>query len=477
MSWNVKILSGFLCCTLLILVLSTYSYLYLIKPYGGRIDIKSLMMWSSVAEQSNKSSSSVHQFEQPPENQSTYLQNAVNMMSQQTEQPALNQSSPYLHSESPLWYNISNDTILWHVAHFEHRYFAYKSPAAVVLMFFHYHLSPLPSLYVKIHVPTSDGSKVENCIKGEWISFGKVVQVLGEVDFFYTAIFKLKDKTLIPEYIDLHSNTCAGFPIVQNIFVYYKHSETQIEFATCLYKGIEPDKTIVTPDIASWIEVNRAIGVQHVTMYDQSLTTEMVKMINEYRKQGFVELVDWKIHNPDLRIANNGQVGTIQDCLYRYLRRAKYIMFVDLDEVIIPHRHDNLSDMMTFLSKKRKHVTQYRFYNSFWHDVGKPVLGADNYTSPSLQLPVHFRRTNRTKTCPPTIRYKNIIKVETAVRIAIHHVYQMKKGEKMYQVPEKIGLMHHYRTPDYAYKEEQIEDMVMSKYVHQVMTKLKARLD
>lgn len=376
---------------------------------------------------------------------------------------------------TPLWYNISNDTRLWHLAHFEDRYFAYKSPAAIVLMLFHYHLSPEHSLYLKVKIVNESGRVREACIKGEWINFGKVVQVLLEVDFFYMVIFKLRQNTIIPNYIDIYDTPhCNGSPIVQDMPLHYKEDEKQIEFATCLYKGISPDKTIITPDIASWIEVNRAIGSQHVTIYDQDLAPDMIEMIQKYVKEGFVELITWRLYNPDLRIANYGQLATIQDCLYRYLRRAQYIVFIDLDELIIPHKHATLSKMMSHLNERQTNVTQYRFYNSFWHNVGKPVLGAKKYTTVKLKLPVHFRRTNRTKNCPPTIRYKNIVKVRTAVRVGIHHVFQMKEGETVYQVPEEIGLMHHYRTPDYAFEEEQVEDMVMAKYANQVMLRLKS---
>ena len=150
-------------------------------------------------------------------------------------------------------------------------------------------------------------------------------------------------------------------------------------------------------------------------------------MLNEYRKEGYVDLIDWKIHNPHFKIANNGQVGTTNDCLYRYLHRAKYILFIDADELIIPHSVTTLPKMMKQI--ENENVTQYTFYNSFWHDVcnflnnystnGKYTFSRND----SGLIPIHFKRITCTKNCSPTSRFKNIVKTSGAIRVGIHHVY------------------------------------------------------
>ena len=61
------------------------------------------------------------------------------------------------------------------------------------------------------------------------------------------------------------------------------------------------------------------------------------------------------------------------------------------------------------------------------------------------------------------------------MRVGIYGMY-MPKGYSKYDVPEELGLMHHYRPADYAYKEKQKEDLVMSKYVSEVMQGLKEKL-
>ena len=368
------------------------------------------------------------------------------------------------------WHRISDKTLVWHMTHYEHRDFPYGGPA-IILMLFHYHKETLPSIVLKV---CSD-DYCECLQRPQWISFGKVIKVRLEVDYLFYAVFTSNSSIFKFNTRSLYDSNCTGSPLIQDLPMYYKTDEKQIEFAVCLYKGIIAKDTSLL-DIASWIEINRAIGVEHITMYNQDIGPNITKLLSSYQDEGFVSLIDWKIHNPEKRIANNGQVATTNDCFYRYLRRAKYILFIDLDELIIPHAAVTLGDMMRSAPlNQTKGVTQYRFYNSFWHKTPDIALSE---SKAYRKLPIHFIRANRTKNimAPPITRYKNMIKTETAVRIGIHHVYAMKKGQRFIPVPERIGLMHHYRTPDYARNEEQITDKIMSRYCDSVMNQLTNRL-
>ena len=370
-------------------------------------------------------------------------------------------------TKQQLWYDIGPDTVLWHVPHYEDRPFAYGGPSIVLMIFHRCNLS-LPNLSLVV-----DNTE---CIDiDQWISFGKLVDVKFETNYLYFAVFKLSSEK-IPKTVQLMVN---GTSITGELPVYYNNPDTKIEFATCLYKGLFAKEDDIL-NIASWIEINRAIGVEHITIYNQDLPPKIISMLNQYKSEGYIDFVDWKIHNPKRKIGNNGQVATTNDCLYRYLRRAKYILFIDADELIIPHSETTLPKMMKQIEKES--VTQYRFYNSYWHDVGN-FLNSTNGVymfsrNDSGLIPVHFKRTTRTKNCPPTLRYKNIIKTSGAIRVGIHHVYHMKRGQReIFAVKEKFGLMHHYRANiTYGSDNETVYDPVMSRYLDQVMINLKKKL-
>ena len=367
-----------------------------------------------------------------------------------------------------LWHNLgNNDTLVWHMAHYEDRDFPYGRPA--IMMIFHYYNKTLPSIWLR-----TCNDDYCNCLPPQWVPYGKVVsKIRKEVKYFFNGVFMIQPNTTsVYDTVDVYndSNCTDSSLIIKDMPVYYETNEKKIEYAACLYKGIIAKDTSLL-DVASWVEINCAIGVEHITMYDQDIGPNITRLLKNYENEGFIKLIDWKIYNPDFRISYNGQLATANDCFYRYLRRAKYIIFIDLDELIIPHSTATLGDMMklTRLSKFKK-ITQYRFYNSFWHESSISLVNDTNLSTE--ELPIHFRRLKRTKNPPETIRYKNIIRTETAVRIGIHNVFHIKKGHKLYQVPEDIGLMHHYRTPDYAGNEEQLTDKIMSRYFSTVMKRL-----
>ena len=48
------------------------------------------------------------------------------------------------------------------------------------------------------------------------------------------------------------------------------------------------------------------------------------------------EVLDWNYPDPMRHSKYFNQMEVIQDCLYRSLRSAKYVLFGDLDEIVVP---------------------------------------------------------------------------------------------------------------------------------------------
>ena len=360
---------------------------------------------------------------------------------------------------TPWYYSNDTTTRLWGTVHYEHREFPYGGPA-LILMVYHFHNESLPDLNLKVE---------NDCLKPKWIEFGKLPAHRTEIDYLYFAVYLLKSKH-VPDAVLVTYPNCTT-PLTPNLPVYCVQGEREFTFATCLHQPLElkNDKLL---DMVSWLEIQRVIGVEHITIYNQNIGPLILETLQSYQRKGFVDIIDWKLDNTENRIGVNGQLGLINDCFYRYLGKSQYILFIDKDELIIPHSKSNLKEMIKYINERQHHITQYRFYNSFWHDVGEVVSEAENYMIRNIYTPVYFKRTHRTKDCPSTTRYKNIIEAKYAARIGVHHVYSMKKGQKRYQVPVGIGLMHHYRSPDYAINEAMIRDDIMSKYVEEVMSNM-----
>ena len=61
-----------------------------------------------------------------------------------------------------------------------------------------------------------------------------------------------------------------------------------------------------------------------------------------------MEIVDWNLSDYALQHSKYySESVSIADCLYRNMYRAKYLVFIDLDEIIIPQQHRNWMEMVS----------------------------------------------------------------------------------------------------------------------------------
>ena len=171
------------------------------------------------------------------------------------------------------------------------------------MMMFHYYNKALPSIWLR--TCRSNDDLYCNCLPPQWVSFGKVAMVKKEVQYFFYGVFRLPPMTSsVYDTVNVYddSNCTDSSLIIKDMPVYYETNEKKIEFAACLYKGIIAKDTSLL-DVASWVEINLAIGVEHITMYDQDIGPNITRLLKNYEHEGFIKLIDWKIYNPDFRIS------------------------------------------------------------------------------------------------------------------------------------------------------------------------------
>ena len=375
---------------------------------------------------------------------------------------------------SPLkdrWTHVAPHTQAWRTAYYDNRSWSFGGPSVITIVIHNETYKQLPKLFC--NVVYSNGKKI--CLKDspKWYKFGTYKQKPNEINLVFDVVCKLPTHD-IPDYVFLSPNKdcSAGSAYIP---LYNNRPKKKVPFAVCLHKALFDQTDYET--IAAWIEMNKALGAELILIYYQDLPKYITETVQKYVDEGLVEALDWNLNISEKYIRRVGQYGVINDCFFRTFHRAEYIAFHDIDEVIVPHKHPTWHGLIKEIDRPER--TQFRFCNSFWHDVKNTVPGSDiNHFGCSNfnKVPIMFKRTTRTVKPCKTRRWKNIIKPEGAVRVGIHGLYTMAEGYSKYDVPEELGLMHHYRPADYAYKENQTEDLVMSKYVSEVMQGLKEKL-
>ena len=109
--------------------------------------------------------------------------------------------------------------------------------------------------------------------------------------------------------------------------------------------------------LIEWVELNRILGVKEINVYDSRVSSRTRQVFQFYEETGFLQVrrsapavEGWCVWCQKL-----SAIATLNDCLYRNMFRYKHVAVIDFDEVILPHQHDSIPDMLAHL-------------RSTWHD-------------------------------------------------------------------------------------------------------------
>jgi len=197
-----------------------------------------------------------------------------------------------------------------------------------------------------------------------------------------------------------------------------------------------------------FISMSEFLGAEFINMYInlEEVDSRIVKhlLVNH---SSIVNLVEWKAFNYDY----HGQFGIIYDCLYRHMYSAEYLAFIDLDEMIIPFKHDNWLDMLDELEDKTGHAHPgYSFLNRMYTksnltdnlEMLNKCPGIDKssvYLSWFNERQCVFKHTERSKM---------ILSPTKIIHTHIHKVCKVVGRRNLFLVDKKFAINAHYRKDD-----------------------------
>ena len=376
---------------------------------------------------------------------------------------SINHPSPV----SSVWTRVSDSTLAYRVAHYDSRTISWGGPVLIALLLHDEHMADKPDLYAKI---VYQGG-IETCLetKGSWKNIRKPKDAREHVEG-YIVLYSVKHRP-VSTLLCLKSDCskCSS-----HLSVYWEERVKKLDFAVCLY---QPLFQICDHErVIAWIETNRALGAQKITVYYQESYKNVRESIQQYVDEGFVEAFSW--HQNFTRLTDNcfGQALVAFDCLYRYMHRTNYLAMFDLDELLVPLKSPTWHGLIKELDEPG--VSSFRFCLSYFHDVGNVMsvdlladISTKNTCDAIRDIPVMFKRTMRTANVDCTIhKWKNIMKPLAMRYPEVHHVVSAD-GYEMMTVPINVGLLYHYRDNDYWKNEASVEDLTMSKYFDGVVSR------
>ncbi|XP_044124979.1 uncharacterized protein LOC122919855 [Bufo gargarizans] len=206
------------------------------------------------------------------------------------------------------------------------------------------------------------------------------------------------------------------------------------------------------------IEMYRLLGAQKVVIYKNGCSKAMGRVLDYYVSKGVIEIVSWPIDkflrtsvawrqnmNPESQIGYYGQLAALNDCMYRNMYKSRYVIFNDVDEIILPRHNTTWDEMMEVLEKTYPDKAAYLVENHYY---------PKNITVPNFQtaFPKNVPGTNILQLIyyEPEIPNgfngrKMIVNPREVIQVLVHSV--LKAYKKRVFVPNDIVSLHHGRSP------------------------------
>ncbi|KAK7448179.1 hypothetical protein BaRGS_00040122, partial [Batillaria attramentaria] len=89
-------------------------------------------------------------------------------------------------------------------------------------------------------------------------------------------------------------------------------------------------------NVIQQVEISRMFGVEHFIFYMMSASEPVRIVLSHYVRRGVAEVYNWTLPLNARNYRYYDQITCVQDCLFRNLRKSRYILFGDADEIFTP---------------------------------------------------------------------------------------------------------------------------------------------
>jgi hypothetical protein len=237
----------------------------------------------------------------------------------------------------------------------------------------------------------------------------------------------------------------------------------QTNFSVCL-SGALKHNISAYHQLVEWIELNTLLGARHFFIYNYTGGSELLPYLHYYEQKGVLtvlpfslpmKLTNQKSHSDFRVVWNYGQEILIQDCLQRNLLIAKRLVYLDLDEFLIPHNPDTLTwqQMIRDANCSKQSGLFVGRNANFPLDVGNVI--DDSATTLHLQTLLHNERHEEIYEAFKRTKYIAVPERMLFVRVHYKDTYWMH-GTVTCRMSVRASLLHHYR--DNIYRDRMVTD-------------------
>ena len=227
--------------------------------------------------------------------------------------------------------------------------------------------------------------------------------------------------------------------------------------------------------LVQFIEMHRIFGAEKFVFYNMSMGPVVRTYLEFYKQQGTVDVIPWKLpHRIDAHY--HAQLASLNDCLYRYMYRSKYIAFLDLDEILVPRAYNSWNKLMSTLeqipysAKICAFVFQCVFFRTDWPDSDLFLTFRHAVKRHNV---ISLLKTKREPEAWPHLqRSKLIVNPRKVDIIGIHNIWKPLRDYMEYDVPNKTAALHHYRRWDDTNNVNWVIDETMFTYASPLLERI-----
>jgi hypothetical protein len=229
-------------------------------------------------------------------------------------------------------------------------------------------------------------------------------------------------------------------------------------FTVCIGAALR-DRYADYKRFVEFMELNILLGAKIVYLYRHKVDPVMHPYFDYYEDRGWLDVRKFKIPKA-VKTQIYGQAAMVQDCLMRNIYKAKYVVLIDLDEMLVPQQVTDMTwlDMIKsagcfgnsiIVARNIFHRLDFPDDVTYIHD---PYYGDENGKDAfsvkvrEMNL-ISLLKTWRTNDfLKPGDRSKTILRPE---HIEIVHIHHSQAKPELRESPcflqPEVGALHHYR--------------------------------
>ena len=268
-------------------------------------------------------------------------------------------------------------------------------------------------------------------------------------------------------------------------------------------------------EIVQWLEMQRLLGVEYMTVYNRSLPHERRRVFDEYSHDDVDDqrnlVIELRQSHGDLPFFDgitSHQTPTLNDCYYRNMGLYRHIVVHDVDELIVPRQNfttiPDLIDNLKAIYNKTFGYFVFRNLHFFFKEP--PTVKAEEQVRQLLPLSLRnhssistylTKRRRAAVVSPRGLYVKSVIDTDACIAVGIHICDAFtarfsRHDEQRFDVDPELAMKHHMRWEcniddwlkyfkmdncSQTFRKSIDDDMLLVKYGEQLVDRLLKKYD